>query len=931
MPPMSGFDENGCWKNFAGIAAPDVDADPALDAFISAEFPAIAGMARGPKRRQMLQIMAASFALGGLAGCKPSKKIQNTQNKLIPWVNQPPRILPGAALSYASSTLLDGVANGVLVTTRDGRPIKIEGNSAHPWSRGGTDIFSQASILGLYDPDRSRNVQHLGRASTWNAFASAWAGRPKSEFRLLTGPLSSPSMLAQIAAMQSAGMRWHVHTPLQNAGATQTRWRFDKADVVISLDGDFLDPGPGQTGLAREWSEARAKMAAGGQLLSLFSAAPTPGLTTSKADYPIAIRPEEIAMLAELLLQDIGKPPAPGEKYAAWRINAAAALNKSRGRGVVLTNAKQPEQVQVAVARLNAALGNNGRTVFQTSSCTAPASPLAELVADMQAGKVGALVMLGTNPAYTASGFGFAEALQRVPLKIHAGEYIDQTAIRSDWHVPLANKLESWGDARAYDGTISLLQPMVEPFYQGRSAPEILASLVGPKPQDGFALLQAYWNGKTNLNQSLEAGFIANSAFPLANPAPPPEASPVVASADGLNLVIRHDPTIYDGQFANIAWLQELPKPLTKTVWENIIAVSESLSKQHKLANGDVVEINAGNTKLRGPAWIVSGQQDQTLTAYLGYGQKQPGAIGDGLGYDAYPLSGQSGFVANVILTKTGERRDVPATQELYSMEGHGFARAQPPNAAPIAQPEQPTLYPPAKGDGIAWGMVIDLDACIGCNACVVACQAENNTPVIGPAEMLRGRDMHWLRIDRYDAPSAPATRFMPVPCMHCEDAPCEVACPVNAAVHNEEGLNLMVYNRCVGTRACEAYCPYKVRHFNFADYTANVPASIQAQFNPEVTVRGRGVMEKCTYCVQRIEAAHIAADEVNAPIADGAVKTACQAACPAQAISFGNIADPASIVAEQRKSGRHYTLLEELNTRPRTTYLAAFSPETKA
>jgi Fe-S-cluster-containing dehydrogenase component len=971
-PRGSGFDESGRWARPYRKPANPVETAagmPDFEAFMAAEFPQVAGLARGPNRRRVLQLMAASLALGGLSGCGHPRR-HNTQTKLIPYVHEPPRIIPGEALSYASAYPLDGIANGILVTTTNGRPVKIEGNKQHPWSLGGTDIFTQAAILGLYDPDRSEAVLHLGKPATWAGFGSTIISRLAGlkaargqGLRLLTGPVSSPTMIGQIKAMQTAypGLRWHIHAPMGNAayeGAAQafgrpveTRWRFEQAAVVVSLDGDFLDPGPQQIGTAMRWSAARRRAGEAGGVMALHAAAPTPTLTLAKADYPLVARNDDIAALADGLLADINNPPQPGDDAPSrWRRAAAAALKAARGRGIVLTGAHQPAHVHAAVQRLNDALGNTGHTVFHTAPVLAQGESLATLVQDMRAGDVSCLIMLDTNPAYTAPGdLDFTEALKAVPFKVQAGEYVDETATRCDWHLPLSHPLERWGDVRAFDGTVSLMQPLVEPLYDSRSPEEILSLMADARPRTGLALLRGYWKGNwpatntaaggfnANWRQALLDGYIADSALPaetatVAPAAPPAAARPKPKPGPGLDLLIRPDPSIRDGRFATISWLQELPKPVTKIVWDNFIAISAELAKREQLKNGDIIRLGSSKASVEGPVWIVPGQQAETLTLYLGFGRQIPEMVGDAVGYDAYAMrqAAKPWHLAGVTLAKTGRRHQLASTQELFSMEGHDLARVQSPGAPPYPRADaEPTLYPSWPTDGYAWGMVIDLDTCIGCNACVVACQAENNIPVIGPDEVLRGRDMHWLRVDRYTEGTAdqPDTRFMPVPCMHCEKAPCEVACPVEATVHDHEGLNLMVYNRCIGTRACEAYCPYKVRHFNFADYALKTSPSEQLQYNPEVTVRGRGVMEKCTYCVQRIEHAHIQADKETRPIHDGEVVTACQGACPARAISFGNMQDPHSVVSAAKALPRNYTLLEELNTRPRTTYLAALRP----
>jgi molybdopterin-containing oxidoreductase family iron-sulfur binding subunit len=573
----------------------------------------------------------------------------------------------------------------------------------------------------------------------------------------------------------------------------------------------------------------------------------------------------------------------------------------------------------------------------------AQAEPFEDLVKALRAGDVAVLAMLDTNPVYTApADADFPALLPKAVLKIHAGLHVDETAMLSDWHLPLLHPLESWGDARALDGTISIIQPTIQPLYDGRSLIEVLSLMLDPQPMNGYDSLRAFWrksSGAANFDaawhQTLLSGFVQDSALPAVEvqPLAAPVSAKPASSSDGLEILLRPDPTIWDGSVANNAWLQELPKPLTKTVWENVIIIAPQLAAQHKLTNGDTAVVAVDKQRIAGPVWIQPGQHPATIGLQLGYGRQHVGSVGEGIGYNAYALRRFDTLwqIEGATLQPRHGNTAIATAQQLDRQEGHDYVRLQPIDGQPVGDNTaftQPTLYKRAESDGRAWGMVIDLDACTGCNACVVACQAENNVPVIGKEQFLAGRDMHWLRIDRYHTgPDDTAdARFLPVPCMNCEDAPCELACPVEATLHDSEGLNLMVYNRCVGTRACSAYCPYKVRHFNFLHYS-DAPSSIQAQRNPNVTVRARGVMEKCTYCVQRIVAARIAADSQHRPIRDGEVVTACAAACPTQAIAFGDLADKGSAVAAARKDPRNYALLGELNTRPRTTYLAAFAP----
>ncbi|GJD47881.1 Ion-translocating oxidoreductase complex subunit B [Methylobacterium crusticola] len=956
------------WRSLDAVAD-----SPAFRAFLEAEYPAAARLAAAPDRRGFLRAMAASLAMSGLAACgQPDGRTEE-----VPYVRQPERIVPGTALSYASAALVDGFANGVLVTTRNGRPLKIEGNPAHPWSRGGTDVFAQASVLGLYDPFRLQAPHYLGRPSAWQAFRAAMTGRFAAlratdggrGLHLVTGPVTSPSLAAQIAAMRRdfPAMRWHVAAPAGREalyeGAREaygrpleTRWRLGEARTIVSLDGDLLDAGPGQVGQSRDWIEARRAAAAAGRLLSLHHAGPTPSLTGAKADAPLAVGSDALAQIARDLLAEAGGGTAEVRDgpVAAWRRRAFAALNGARGAGVVLAGAHAAPALLAQVHRLNAALGNTGRCVFHTAPVPAQeAEPLAALVEAMARGAARAVVMLDVNPVYDAPGdLGFTEALARVPLKIHAGLYRDETAAHCDWTLPLAHPLESWGDARALDGTVTLIQPTVAPLYDGRTVPEILSILTDAEARDGRGLLDAHWRrpgedeaaARARLEEALRAGFLPGTALPeesVAAPAPaaarPAAGAPAPSSgpARRVEVLFRPDPTIWDGSLSDLAWLQELPKPLTKVVWGNVVAVSPRLAEREELEQGDVVTLEAGGRRLEGPVWILPGQADDAVTVTLGYGRRAPGLLADGLGYDAYGLRAAASpwRLADATLARTGRRQPPVTTQDHGTMEGHDLVRVRALGAPAAPSAPLPSLYPPAPasaegrhGGERAWGMVIDLDACIGCNACVTACQSENNIPVVGREEVARGRWLHWLRIDRYyeGGLDQPATHFMPVPCMHCEQAPCEVGCPVEATLHDREGLNLMVYNRCVGTRACSSYCPYKVRRFNYLDYAGDMAPVQQQQRNPEVTVRARGVMEKCTYCVQRIAAARIDATKADhAPIPDGAVETACQGACPTRAITFGDLRDPASQVAAAAADPRNYALLGALNTRPRTTYLA--------
>ncbi|WP_204848080.1 4Fe-4S dicluster domain-containing protein, partial [Rhodopila globiformis] len=723
----------------------------------------------------------------------------------------------------------------------------------------------------------------------------------------------------------------------------ETRWNFDQAEIIVSLDGDFLDSGPQQAGVSRAWYDARRKLAHQDRLLAMHAVAPVPSLTYAKADYHMPVAQRDLLPLAQSLLMQLnGGTPTGFGPAGKWRGDIAAALGAARGRSIVLTGTHQSAELHATVHRINAAIGNIGNTILHTDPVLGQAEPFTNLIEAMHGGNVTTLVMLDTNPVYSApADVDFGTLLTKIDLKLHAGLHWDETATLCDWHLPLSHPLETWGDARAPDGTATLIQPTIQRLYDTRSVMEILSVLSEPTPRPGYELLRSFWRGQMPKDdfqaawrQALQMGFVADTTFPTRNVQPTPVTDPPPAiEASGLEVVIRPDATIWDGSFANNAWLQELPKPMFKTVWQNIIAVSPKLAADQKLRNGDGIVVAAGTQWIEGPIWVVPGQNDNTIMLQLGYGRNSVGTVGAGIGYNAYALRRLDApwHLSGIRLVHSKNNYTVATAQQIDYQEGHDYVRLQEIGGKPAGDNTaftQPTLYRRDPSDGRAWGMVIDLDACIGCNACVVACQAENNVPVAGKDEFLAGRDMHWLRVDRYySGPDQdPDTRFMPVPCMHCETAPCELACPVEATLHDHEGLNLMVYNRCVGTRACNAYCPYKVRHFNYLHYS-EAPPIVEAQRNPAVTVRARGVMEKCTYCVQRIVAGRIAADKEDRPIRDGEVVTACAAACPTQAITFGDLNHKDSAVAKARQNPRNYALLGELNTRPRTTYLAAFAP----
>ncbi len=919
--------------------------DGSVGEWLAAEFPSAFEIGLG--RRDMLKIMAASLAMSTLSGCGPT-----AESPAVPYVNQPTDYVPGIPRWFATAVPFDGYAQPVLAECHAGRPTRLDGNRQHPASRGTISAFAQAAVQQLYDPDRSQAVTYRGGITTWNAFDAALldeAHRLKKSggagLRLLTGPASSPTLMRQIAALRGVfpSMRWHSYSPVGGLRGVATRQAFgrplqvmprlDRATVVVSLDDDILGPGPFQVPAALAWSEQRRK---GQGMPLLFVAESTPTLTGAMAHRRLATASGRIPLLAAALS---GQKPPLDPAEAAWVQAVRKAVEDNPGSAVIGAGADQAADVQALCMALAYRWGAPGRTVTYTDPVVAESDAgLAELAADIDDGKVGVLLMLDVDPAYAAPGpLGFAEILARVPFSVHAAGMYDETAARSQWHLPLAHPLESWSDCRAVDGSVTILQPLIAPLWQGRTVHQMLDGLLDQPGRDALSPVRDTWRSQLDESawrRSLEDGRVPETAFDAVRVQPRP-LPPVAAIAPpaGTEVVFRPDPSVWDGRFANCSWLQELPKPASKVVWDNPVAVSPAMGRRLKVENGDVVEIEVEGRRLRGSAWILPGQAADTVTLYFGYGRRRGGTFAEGLGYDAYQLLPvKAAPSAGARIKRTGATHHLVSTQLHHAIDGKDLVRVVAPgegidNAAEtvVGHPDEHSLYPRYPYQGYAWGMVIDNDLCIGCNACVIACQAENNVPSVGKEQVAVGREMHWLRIDRYyeGEPDHPFTHFEPVPCMHCENAPCELGCPVNATVHSPEGINEMLYNRCIGTRTCATYCPYKVRRFNYYYFAREAAPLEWAHRNPQVTVRARGVMEKCTYCIQRVQRAHIAADRESRAISDGSVRTACQNACPTSAITFGNLNDPDSAVSRKRAGRRNYGLLDALNTWPRTTYLA--------
>lgn len=900
------------WRSLEALAG-----DPAFRASIKNEFPLGAAWLDetesaqfGMRRRHFLQLMGASFALGGLTSCG-----RPTREKIVPYVTQPESELPGQPSFYATSVSFRGHARGVLVKTDSGRPIKIEGNPDHPSSFGATDAAGQAEILNLYDPDRSRVVKFHGSISTWDDFHEAHRQRRTAEgYAILIEPTSSPTLQRLLEDMPSA--RIYQHSAISPAPPGQN-YDFSVPDIIVAIDDNFLADHPDSLRYIRQFASRRRS---GAKTNRLYVIEPTPTLTGAMADHRLAVKPSRIAAICRALEGEI-IPLDLREQTFVKRLRDDLENSKSR----VLI------------------IGRASPTLLAQSMPTKSVPPtitnfpsLADLTADLKSHRIHSLLILGGNPVYESSGsLEFAAALANAEFTAHLASHEDETSSVCQWHLPEAHLLEVWGDIRAWDGTPSVIQPLIEPLYHGYSAIQVLRPDLDPQKmiretwqQASVANFETFW--KTTLHDG-----IASASFPAKGPllekAPVLPVLQVPKESDAIELDIRADANIRSTAQANNGWLQELPRPLTKLVWDNAALISPMLAKRLGLKSGDVVTFRPSS--IEGPVWILPGQADHTVTLHLGYGRRAAGQLGTGIGFDAHHLLG----TATVSLESTGKHHEFVTTQHHSVMEGRKLIwQLTPAEIEDASFPERPpavpdvTLYPSPSQmmtGRYAWAMSIDLSTCVGCNACILACQAENNIPVVGKSEVARGREMHWIRMDRYFAgdPDDPKILYQPVTCQQCEQAPCELVCPVEATVHTADGLNAMVYNRCVGTRYCSNNCPYKVRRFNFFDYRTkglkSDPRSLQA--NPDVTVRGRGVMEKCTYCVQRIQRAVITADKESRNVRDGEILTACQQACPAQAIVFGDLHDSTSHVSKLRTDPTAYSLLAELNTRPRTTYLA--------
>jgi molybdopterin-containing oxidoreductase family iron-sulfur binding subunit len=1051
------------WRSLDELAG-----DPAVTAMLQREFPDGASEWTDPvSRRQFLMLMGASLALAGATGCRPPT------GKVIPFVRPPEdNRIPGKALYFATAMPLGGFATGLLVESNEGRPTKIEGNPLQSTSLGGTSPLHQAATLGLYDPDRSRAVMYRQQLRNWSEVIQVLRRRltgdkSKGEgFAIVTDTIGSPTLAAQIDEFkkQYPAVKFYRHEPVNDDNAllgselafgrrVHSYAKLENADVIVSLDSNFLAEGPGHLVYSRAFAKRRRlddHGHVGGErgMNRLYVIETDLTVTGANADNRLALKPSDVEAFAFALAAKLGVAGAEAPKLseeATKYVEAIAKDLKARkpGSTIVMVGEGVSPAIHAVGHAINAALGNVGQTVVYTDPLL-PQKELAnqsirDFAAALGKGEIDTVVFMGTNPAYSSPadlnlGKVLAEELKKTPnnrkskkewLAVHLGLYFDETARLCHWHIPQVHFLEDWSDGVGLDGSVSIIQPLIAPLYDGKSAHDLIGSLT--KLPEGefderstFDLVRNHWK-KLDDNAWVKAvhdGVVPGAATTItptlaADLFKKPGVKPRSPSGKGLELVLAPEAGVYDGRFANNGWLQEWPRPLSRLTWDNALMMSPATAEklnvgtrirmlrsggEHGEQAADMVQIKVGKNTLDVPIWIMPGHADGAVTLHLGYGRTHAGKVGTGYGFNAYQLrSSESPWVLDgVEITRLNKEYMLACVQGHHSMEGRDLVRSDTLHAFEEFDKDKNlkdklkkkglsfatrhdhlvgfekkegsdratplTLYQKHQYPGYRWGMAIDLSACTGCGSCVVACQAENNSPVIGKTEVTRGREMHWLRIDRYFKTGKPEEKatdplevhFQPVMCQHCEQAPCELVCPVEATAHGDEGTNDMVYNRCVGTRYCANNCPYKVRRFNFFPYADYETPSLKLAYNPEVTVRTRGVIEKCTFCIQRIayariEAAKEAMDELSLPaeqrtrrdtngedgkprlhdgkeiplVRDGEVQTACQTACPSEAIIFGDLNDKKSKVAAMASSPLSYGLMGELGTRPRVSYLA--------
>jgi MoCo/4Fe-4S cofactor protein with predicted Tat translocation signal len=950
----------------------------------------------GFQRRDFLQLMGASIALAGITACteKPVERV-------LAYTKTPDGLTPGNPLHYATAYARDGIGTGLLVTSWEGRPTKVEGNPSHPGSRGTTGPAEQALLLQLYDPSRARVLKERGAGRAWHSFreamaqrASVWGPNSGSNLHFLVEPSSSPTVLALrqeiLARFPKARIHAYASAPRDNI-YEGTRWAFgaplephldlERADVVLSLDADFLEARSENLAPTRSFA-ARRDLKSSPEMNRLYVVEPRLSITGGMADHRLRARSSDIEGIALAVLGQLAKTvpamsrfssaasPVLSAETARWVKAVAKDLASKAGHSLVVAGERQTPLTHAVAHAINASLGNIGTTVRFTTpvvdTVTGPAA-LQPLMDELRAGRVDTLVITAGNPVFSApADAALGTALKRVPNVVYLGHYDDETGQLANWFIPAAHPFESWGDVRSLDGTASIVQPLISPLYNGLTEIEVLEAFVDRGELKPYEAVRATWKAK-GLSADFESawetwlsvGVVPQTQSPYASPVLRADSVAQIAAAAkpvpaGLEVNFITDYKVFDGRWGQNAWLQELPDPVTKVVWDNVALISEATAAKlgvtsfdplsHKY---DLVTLTIDGRSVEAPALVQPGCADDTVTVQLGYGKQVVELYFEAnvprvVGFDAGRIRTATApwFRTGLQLLTTGKTYTVVTTQTQPTAAGRPVALMQTveefehdPEAVEHRRPmgklkgnALPSVQKPVdySGQQYKWGMSVDMSRCTGCSACVVACQAENNIPVVGKVQAGNGRVMQWMRMDRYYSGTTadPEVVNQPMLCQHCEAAPCEYVCPVNATVHSDEGLNDMVYNRCIGTRYCSNNCPYKIRHFNYLHWTAERSEVERMIYNPDVTVRARGVMEKCTYCVQRIERSRIVSRLENRTIRDSELQTACQQACPAEAIVFGSLNDPNSHVSQLHADQRRFDVLHQLNTRPRTAYL---------